>query len=266
MSKVVGDLQLKVERAKKHLSDFETAVFRNPDPNKASYAPSLYHDGDRKGIFAKPHHGSEPDIEWGIVLGDVFHQLRATLDHMLYAIAAARRPLTNKEARNLHFPIFEDETHFDADWRVTQNFWEPVIGTDAFAELKLTQPYQRYPIAPMTDPLWRLHKLDAIDKHRTILVLNKGWDLSAGAWPKSGNGPIPLMLSSQPVKPGAELFAAEWPDAEPPREVYVKQFSSNIVFTGTDGLCDGASVIPTTQDMIATVSDVIDRFWDREII
>src|SRR5215210_1966541 len=98
---------------------------------------------------------------------------------MLFALASKRRPLTAKEERHLHFPIFENQIDFDADWRVSQDFWEPVVGADAFAELKLAQPYERIPAAPTADPLWRLHKLDIIDKHRTIFILDNRWDLIA---------------------------------------------------------------------------------------
>jgi hypothetical protein len=258
MPTLLDSLGLKMKRAEDHFKHFQDAVFRNPEMQKTAHIPGFKHDSDRQRIVAAPQYIPEIDHEWGVILGDVFHQLRASLDHMLYALA--RKPLTAKEERSLHFPIFENSLDFSADWRVSQNFWAPVVGSVVFAELKLSQPYERYPAAPTSDPLWLLHKLDVIDKHRTILVLANRWSLRGAAWDKQRRNLIPFDSIFQPVKPGAEVFSFEWPDSSPPSEVYVQHFSPDVVFDGTDGLCDGTLIVPTVRRMFDAVVEIVDGF------
>jgi hypothetical protein len=270
MSAMGDALRLKLKRAEDHFSHFKDRSL-GPDRSIGSKKTVRPHyDRHRQLIAVTPHGFSEPRLEWGIILGDVLHQLRTVLDHIVYDIATRRHSTLNaKEERSLHFPIFERLQEFSADWRVSQpwrgspTFWDYVVGHDAFTELKLAQPYERNKATPTSDPLWHLHKLDIIDKHRTILVLDNRVSVSGMA--RSASMEMPFDVVKHPVQPGAEVFSIPWPLKGEPPEVEMERVQSHVVLTGTD-VCDDLRVYPLVRNMINAVTEVVGKFESAGLI
>jgi hypothetical protein len=109
----------------------------------------------------------------GLIFGDVVQNLRACLDHIIYAISLR----ATSDPAGCEFPIFEypttgpDHRGFDPYGRRKTRFL-PAEVQDVVESL---QPY--YPLIPsvtrpfVRHPLWDLHQIANIDKHRQIPLL-----------------------------------------------------------------------------------------------
>ena len=98
-----------------------------------------------------------------LAVGDAAHNLRATLDHIVFALAV--KPLTSKEERKLQFPFVADPRHF-AKKSVDML---PKVSAAAIDLIESYQPYhgeQR----PACTFLARLNTLDNWDKHRALAI------------------------------------------------------------------------------------------------
>jgi len=111
----------------------------------------------RLGVLSEP-----PRREWSLVIGDCVQNFRSALDHMVWQLAPGTARAANPTA--LEFPIFSDPGRYAS---AAPNR----IGTISAAAQKiieLAQPFNRPESA--TDPLWQLHTLSNIDKHRRLHV------------------------------------------------------------------------------------------------
>src|SRR5262245_10502196 len=125
MSATGDALRLKLKRAEEHFAHFKDRSLGPDRFIRSNKTVRPHYDRHRQRIAVTPHGFSEPQLEWGIILGDVLHQLRTALDHIIYDIATRRHAtLKAKEERSLHFPIFESLQEFNADWRVSQPWRE----------------------------------------------------------------------------------------------------------------------------------------------
>ena len=110
------------------------------------------------------------DPRFGVLAGDVVHELRSALNYVITALVdASEVELTT----NHIYPIFIDRAIY-AD-RVGSN----VAAKDGgplhkviygLGLIEQTQPYHREP-DPRADPLWLVHRFDNADKHRQIAGL-----------------------------------------------------------------------------------------------
>ncbi len=261
----VDDIRWKVKRAQDHLEDFKANFFGRRGPIFPLHAVDLHFEPHGKSvtITSKPL-DPEQKVWLGILLGDVIHQLRASLDHVVYALATrpGRPPPSKKELHDLSFLIRADGRGFAADARVSQGVFERLIGTQELADMEAAQPYKRSSIAPLTDPLWRLHKLDNVDKHRTFVIIEHRVRGSVTAYSDDGalSHTMPFVKTTDPTKPNAELFDLGWPHPKSPATVNMDGATRHVEFAETDGLCDGIEVFGLARSMIATVDDIVVKF------
>jgi hypothetical protein len=111
-----------------------------------------------------------------LTLGDMLQCLRAALDHSMYVIAQS----SGVDSDKIEFPIFlhELDSPKDGGGRGGKGFRS---GTGSYLGrlprevqefLTAQQPYNREKgLDPLRHPLWGLHELVNIDKHRTIPVM-----------------------------------------------------------------------------------------------
>lgn len=106
-----------------------------------------------------------PKPRFGIVLGDVMHNLRSALDYLVTALADRNGiPVTTRH----EFPIFGDPNPYrkkvgTAAVAVSAG---PLHGiTDGLGLVEQCQPYHRQQDARL-DPLWHIYRFNNADKHR----------------------------------------------------------------------------------------------------
>jgi hypothetical protein len=115
-----------------------------------------------------------------LLIGETLHNMRSALDNLAFSLAVRFKgePLPKKIADRSEFPIFGDENGdgFDNFHRCTKK-GEPAPGSGlakiegwdprTHAIIEGLQPYKRGDDY-RSDPLWALHELDRINKHRLL--------------------------------------------------------------------------------------------------
>jgi hypothetical protein len=100
-----------------------------------------------------------PSPDWPGVLGDCIHNFRCTLDHLAWRLVEQHGSPND----STQFPIYTRRKRF-------RKGWGSKIGKVRRKGLKTAfdglQPYKG---RPELYPLWILHRLDIIDKHRELL-------------------------------------------------------------------------------------------------
>lgn len=120
--------------------------------------------------------GSVPIDPFALMIGEVLHGLRGALDHLAYALASKHTvPLPEDVAQQSEFPIFGDKNR-KGNLGAGRHMFDSsgiakIRGVDPAAQaiIKSLQPYHRgnnY----TAHPLWQLHDLSNIDKHRLLPI------------------------------------------------------------------------------------------------
>jgi hypothetical protein len=147
--------KLKVERAKCHITDLKEML-------RAFFAENSYRivtDRDTQtgeNVFRVIREKPMP-AKASAILGDIVHNLRAALDHLISDLVRAngRRPNGSNE-----FPIQQKAKNFKTHPTAK------IAGVSAKAERLITRlkPYEAG-----NPSLWKLHMLDVLDKHAGII-------------------------------------------------------------------------------------------------
>jgi hypothetical protein len=176
------DHRLKLSRAFKHLKDLRRAEsgWLNGDNHSVWSEPNPKTGGL---IFLASVTEQPPSDPFSLLIGDFLHNLRSALDLLAFALASGHtKPLPDEVAESSEFPIFGDESkkgvHESGQRLFRDNGLARIRGWDPEAQtaVELLQPYQRGDTF-REDPLWILHELDRINKHRllhTVVAGNKG--------------------------------------------------------------------------------------------
>jgi hypothetical protein len=99
-----------------------------------------------------------------LVLGDALFIMRSALDHLAYTLAVAHSgPLPADVAEKVEFPIFGDRPMRSDERRRKIGALHP----DAATAIEDLQPHKRRD-GCADDPLWWLHELARIDRHRLL--------------------------------------------------------------------------------------------------
>jgi len=161
----------KLHRAKQHLDSLynELVVFLQPgcyqivdefDPEGQAIRQVLR----RRITFTR----EPPLFHWGTMIGDYIQNVRSALDHVIFAISYSRNPDEFVDDRTTFFPVFNDPDAFRRPRRKRPPLHEiRGIPPDAKAIVEGLQPYHRGKESA-GDPLWLLHEMSNIDKHRNI--------------------------------------------------------------------------------------------------
>lgn len=106
-----------------------------------------------------------PKPRFGIILGDVMHNLRSALDYIVTALLDRNGVTVTIQHE---FPIFLDPQLYrqKVGTAAAVSARSPLRGvTDGFDVIEQCQPYHRKP-NPREDPLWHVHRFNNADKHR----------------------------------------------------------------------------------------------------
>ena len=151
-------VQAKLTRAGEHLDALEAAIGEFLDSEPFRPRPGADTETEESVIRIQIVR-APPVVEWGVAIGDVLHNLRSFLDHLVWHLGG--NPPPNEDTSE--FPIFLDRVKY------RRQGIERVVGAppEAQAIIEDLQPFQRGHEAHL-DPLWSLYELSNADKHRLL--------------------------------------------------------------------------------------------------
>ncbi len=158
----LAEPKLKLDRAGKHLKDFEEVLVRFLLEERDRISEEFDAKAGCKNFWLEPR-ATPP--EWGPVIGDVLYNCRSALDQLANrlvesATGTRKRSRTGKTA----WPIYANSTDFLCYGR------PKIAGMSAKAKaiVENAQPYVRSLRGPKNDLLWLLNDLTNEDKHRNL--------------------------------------------------------------------------------------------------
>jgi hypothetical protein len=166
------DHELKIQRAFKHLKDLDVLV---KDWIKGDHH-SIRYERDPKDDYLIPLVTAEkpPADPFGLLIGEILHNLRSGLDCLAFQLMNAHTTSPPIEmTEKSEFPIFGDENRSGLGGQGANLFRDngrpKILGWHPGAQtvVETLQPYHRGN-AYRTHPLWVLHDLDRVNKHRLI--------------------------------------------------------------------------------------------------
>lgn len=100
--------------------------------------------------------------EWGVILGEIVHDIRSALDHLIWQLVIYATDKPPAENDKTQFPIFLTAARFQS------NRSSMLKGVSKKAA-SLIESFQPFATGENTSsPLWHLNQLSNIDKHRVI--------------------------------------------------------------------------------------------------
>jgi len=217
MSDRLEGVKAKVGRAKLHFAELNAALgaFFGTNP----YVVGTKHDPQTRRLIYYLVSVRAVPSEISVIAGEVLQSLRSALDHLAYQLVLVGTgrsgPFTN-----VYFPIFDSV----AKYKTGKLGQIKGMRQDAINAIDAIKPYKGG-----NDTLWRLHRLNIVDKHRLLVTVGSRMrSLDLGALMSSEMPPLPDGTPSPivsaffgatgrafpPLKVGDELFIA-LPDAEP---------------------------------------------------
>jgi hypothetical protein len=151
----------KIARADEHIDNLEVEIrcFKKRDP----YGFSIHNEADTGDRVYRAIVRENPPLRWSTIAGDAVHNLRSALDLLVWQLVLANQ---RTPGNHTMFPIARSANDYET--RGTRQ----VEGISAPAKevLDALKPYEGG-----NDALWRLHRLDANDKHQLLAVVGAAY-------------------------------------------------------------------------------------------
>ena len=262
-------VRVKVERAKQHIVDLNLRLKAFLDSNP--YKVGTYRNPETRQLiyFLTGVRNVPPQI--GLVVGDVIQNLRSALDHLafqLYMLGPGGQ--AGGSGSRTHFPIADDS----AKYKIGAPRKIKGLRPDAIKAIDAIKPYKGGG-TDKSDALWRLEKMNNIDKHRILIAIgsqfrgfdagvdvNRMFEEAMAKSPPEMRFTVPkssLFLNPAdrmwPLKAGDQLFI-DGPDAEVKEN---RQFRFEVAF-GESEVAEGEPIIETLQQMADLVDSLIMSF------
>src|ERR1700751_5324457 len=104
-------VRLKIERAKRHFDELNTAIQSWGTAEAEEHSYILNHDPDRKCMNLALRRVKPNNPDWAFIAGDIVHNLRSALDHLVCQLALLNgKPRSC--CRDTAFPICIKESSF----------------------------------------------------------------------------------------------------------------------------------------------------------
>jgi hypothetical protein len=229
----VHNHELKLQRAAAHLTMLDEQIDDWLD-GAYHYLSELDPQSSKKHIRVKVH--NPPPAAVRLLIGDCLHNFRSALDNLAYELAVEhqRGPLPERYFETSEFPIFKRPMNPD-ERRKKIGCIHP-RAQDIIIKL---QPYQ-HRVRYWLDPLWQLHQLNNVDKHRLPNIIQFATD--AGAFfPDSPTRPQDLEVHMGPITDGRRVATYTPAPNEPPNEIHTEfLFVENLQFAHNTYMLDAA--------------------------
>jgi hypothetical protein len=149
----------KLSRANEHLENLKAEVNAWVAGEPLRFEFSSQDDGAKHFVWSV--FDPQPDLaRWGVIVGDILHNLRSGLDHLAWRLVELSG---ETPTRNTAFPISITKAAWDQDSPRKVAGMAPAI----VERIDKLQPYQHGDRADRTW-LWQIHSLNNKDKHRLI--------------------------------------------------------------------------------------------------
>ncbi len=256
MNRLIGP-ETKVKRAKQHIKDLQLVLkaFFDTDPYKVE---TKRDPETRKPIYYLTSVAETPP-EIAAITGEVLQSLRSALDYLAYQLVASG---TGRDGpfKWVEFPIFDSADEYESrKARKIQG-----MRKEAEEAIDAVKPYKGG-----NDTLWKLHKLNVVDKHRLLITVGSffqsvdiGGHMIHQMQRDMPDHQIPSLSAffrvadtMYPLKAGDELFL-DAPDAEINQEL---KFRFGIALS-EPVVVEGEPLIETLQQMVDLVDDLVPRF------
>jgi hypothetical protein len=159
MEPMTGPLS-RIIRAKEHLDALQrkATAFTASNP----YRADIYDNLETGDYICYPYLTKPFTSNWGLIVGEIFHHLKAALDNIAWQSAILKD-------NTIEFPIFSDNTsRFTTKLEKLREYVRP--------EIEAIQPYHRPDGEKHRHPLSVIRRINIVDKHRVIIPgISKLW-------------------------------------------------------------------------------------------
>ena len=267
----------KVKRAKSQVIALQASLERFFKENTYSI---ILADFNRKAGYQYVRIKDAPTLpdEWGVVIGEIVHNLRSALDLLAWQLALKDTP---EPYGRTAFPIYliGHTDRRDRNGNIIPQFWHTGHGLRLLksihrryrTRIEAFQPYKRGNRGRQS-PIFLLQELNNTDKHRLITVLGT-WAVGTSFQGRIGGGSkfkvgVPLYPNAiigyvYPLKNDALIldFSNGRPQIKKTREIEVNlEITPGIRFADGGKAVQGFPVIPTLNSLLNEVSRIIESF------
>lgn len=207
----LSGVDAKIGWAKCHLAALKEAIDDTLDAHPCQLVGQM--DRETGAYVFTVHNLPAMDPTWGLRVGDVVHNLRCALDHLAWQLVILENKKPN---RNTQFPI-RRYPRVNEKAEQLQVKLEPAVSNSAILDaLESVQPYAD-PWKAGEHPLWRLNRLDIIDKHHVLLVVRAALNVGGMSWGWWGEHPPPgVIVNVSPLEEGDWVARFDVKGREPP--------------------------------------------------
>jgi hypothetical protein len=236
---------MKLQRAEEHfgqlMAEHSAFLERNPYRVLREAEPRDHHFAWRVKVVEQP-----PLEKWSSLVGECVHALRSALDHTAYALVNCTEFVSDKP----EFPVFYDRAPTEADYAKKL----PGVSPEVIAVVEPLQPYNR---EGLKDPLYAVHQLDILDKHRYLHVVSSA--LEDSGYHAEGADLVILDWGVGPFEDGTVIGRFRI-DSKPGANVRVyTQFAFGIALGEGEPLA-GLPLFPALEWLRVYTGGVVARF------
>jgi hypothetical protein len=250
-------VSLKVARAKEHAAELAAAVQRF-FASKPYSVGTKHHPETRKLIYFVAGVTGAPD-DLALLAGDAIQNLSTALDHLAYQVVCKDTEDAPPNPRGTYFPIADDYDSYEASKA------KKLRGAKA-ATLKRFD--QIKPYRGGNDRLWRLARLNNIEKHRLLFTVGSQaagihlGQLMSGLFEDFPSGVASAMQSMNlflnpadkgfPLQQGFELYIGQADEVPNPKQ----EFRFELVLN-EPGVAEGKNLLDTVNALTSEVEKVV---------
>jgi hypothetical protein len=259
MPHVLDGARERLDRAHQNIQNLNTelTLFLAPVPAvelavDMEKGEAIITDEDRKG-FQKINQFVADNIippRFRVLAGEVIHHFRSAFDHVAWQLSSDE--FQAKHFTRIEFPVFKEVELCGIKKKNICRYCRKIEGIaspTALTRIHFLQPHLRPD--PLRDPLWLIHDMDIIDKHRELVLAAFIMNVNFAA-----TADIPGIGIQMPWEITPRLIRY----TGPPTNMQMKVKMSAQITLGELRERDDQPIIPTLQNLLRFTSDAVESF------